>query len=49
MKYWQIFWMFSLLVAGASFAIITFVVTIKGFKDLRDMLTRLGKQQEKKH
>ena len=36
---WQIFWTIWLLVAGAAFAIITVVVTLKGFGDVRRMLS----------
>lgn len=46
MKYWQVFWMASLLVAGASFAGITAVVTVRGFRDLSDMFSRLRRQQD---
>ena len=46
MRYWEMFWMISTLVSGVSFAFITLVVTVKGFKDLRDMFRRLGQQQE---
>ena len=44
-NYWLLVWTISLLVAGASFAIITLVVTIRGFKDLRAMFNRLRQQQ----
>ena len=46
MKYWQWFWTISLIVAGAAFAFITVVVTIKGFQDLREFFSRLSKQQD---
>jgi len=46
MRYWQMFWMISLVVAGASFALITLVVTVRGIRDLREMFRRLGEQQE---
>ena len=46
MYYWQLFWTISLLVAGASFAFITLVVTFKGVRDLREMFRQLGKQQD---
>ena len=38
MQGWQIFWTLWLLFAGASFAIITVVVAIKGVGDVRRML-----------
>jgi hypothetical protein len=42
---WLNFWAVSLIVAGASFGIITAIVTIKGFEDLREMFKGLAKQQ----
>jgi hypothetical protein len=42
---WLNFWIVSLIVAGASFGIITAIVTIKGFEDLREMFRGLAKQQ----
>jgi hypothetical protein len=42
---WLNFWTVSLLVAGASFAVITAIVTVKGFEDLRVMFKGLKKQQ----
>lgn len=44
MRYWEIFWTVGLLVAGASFAFITLVVTVKGAQDLREMFRRLHAQ-----
>jgi len=41
MKAWLIFWTACLLLAGASFAAITVVVTVRGAKDLRRMFDRL--------
>ena len=46
MTAWQTFWTVSLLVAGASFTLITVVVAIKGFEDLRDLFRRLQQQQD---
>jgi hypothetical protein len=43
---WAVFWTLWLLVAGASFAFITAVVTILGFSDLK-ALFRLLRQQDK--
>ena len=42
---WLNFWIVSLMVAGASFAVITVIVTVKGFEDLRVMFKGLKKQQ----
>lgn len=44
MKYWEIFWTLSLLVAGATFALITLVVIVKGGPELREMLRQLRRQ-----
>ncbi|MFL6275581.1 MAG: hypothetical protein ACJ74G_10245 [Blastocatellia bacterium] len=46
MKYWQMFWTISLIVAGISFAFITVVVTIRGYKDLREMFGRLSRRRD---
>ncbi len=45
MNYWQIFWTVWLVIAGVSFAAITAVVTVKGYKDLRVMFSRLTEQR----
>jgi len=44
MNLWLWFWTFCLLVAGASFAFITVVVTIKGAKDLQQWFKTLQQQ-----
>ncbi|MDQ3687400.1 MAG: hypothetical protein M3430_17640 [Acidobacteriota bacterium] len=46
MRFWQLFWTASLLIAGASFAFITMVVTFKGFHDLREWFSSLKRQKE---
>jgi len=46
MSAWQTFWSVSLLVAGTSFTLITVVVAIKGFQDLRDLFRRLRQQED---
>lgn len=46
MSAWQAFWSVSLLVAGGSFTLITVVVAIKGFEDLRDLFRRLHHRQD---
>jgi hypothetical protein len=43
-KYWEIFWTLSLLVAGSAFAFITVAVIVKGVPDLREMLRQLRQQ-----
>lgn len=43
---WQTFWTFWLVCAGLSFAVITAIVTVKGYKDLRNMFTGLAAQKE---
>lgn len=42
---WLNFWTVSLVVAGASFAAITVIVTVKGFADLKEMFKGLKKQR----
>jgi len=44
---WQIFWTIWLIVAGAAFAGITVVVTLKGFGDVRRMLSGIKSRDEK--
>jgi len=44
MRYWELFWTASLLVAGGAFAFITIVVIVKGGPDLREMLRQLRRQ-----
>ena len=41
---WYIFWTLCLLVAGASFALITAIVTLRGVLDLTRLLAELRKQ-----
>lgn len=47
MYFWQWFWMLSLLIAGSCFFIITVIVVIKGFNDLRVMFSKLMEQHDK--
>ncbi|HEY9232616.1 MAG TPA: hypothetical protein VIS78_10720 [Blastocatellia bacterium] len=49
MKYWQMFWTISLVVAGVAFAFITVVVTVRGYKDLREMFGRLSRRSDGDH
>ena len=44
MRFWQLFWTISLLVAGTSFAFITLIVSLRGGRDLRQMFRDLSKQ-----
>ena len=44
MNLWLAFWTISLLVAGASFALITIIVTIRGVRDLREWFGSLSQQ-----
>jgi hypothetical protein len=39
MQAWQMFWTIWLLFSGAAFALITIVVTLKGFGDVKRMLS----------
>ncbi len=48
MNHWLIFWTTLLVVAGASFAVITVIVTVKGYEDLRNMFSRLAEQRTHK-
>lgn len=41
MHAWQMFWTGWLLISGAAFAAITVVVTLKGFGDVKRMLSGL--------
>jgi len=47
MQGWQIFWTLWLLFAGASFAVITVVVALKGVGDVRRMLTGIKSRQSR--
>ena len=46
MESWKLFWTIFLVVSGGSFAFITAVVTVKGFRDLLEMFSRLSQQKE---
>jgi len=48
MKFWEIFWTLNLVVAGAAFAFITAVVTVKGVTDLRQWFGSLRRQNQEK-
>jgi hypothetical protein len=39
MQAWQTFWTVWLLASGLAFAVITIVVTLKGFGDVKRMLS----------
>jgi hypothetical protein len=41
MEFWQVFWPIALVGSAAAFAGITVIVTIKGGKDMRNMLSGL--------
>ena len=47
MNYWEIFWTFWLVTAGVSFAVITGIVAVKGYRDLRNMFSGLAEQRTK--
>jgi len=49
MNYWLIFWTVSLVAAGVSFAVITGIVVVKGYRDLRVMFGRLAEQRTHDH
>ena len=46
MQFWIWLWTLSLLVAGCCFFCITLVVIVKGFKDLRQMFSRLREERD---
>ena len=41
MRAWEIFWTIWLVISGASFALITVIVTVLGLRDLRAMFRSL--------
>jgi hypothetical protein len=47
MSAWRIFWEACLWVAGATFAGITVIVTIRGFADMREMFSNLAREKRK--
>ncbi|MGE5111629.1 MAG: hypothetical protein ACM3JB_12270 [Acidobacteriaceae bacterium] len=47
MNFWEAFWTFWLITAGTSFAVITGIVTVKGYQDLRNMFSGLAAQRTK--
>ena len=47
MNYWMMFWTGALVVAGCSFAVITAIVSVCGYRDLIEMFRRLIAQHEK--
>ena len=49
MNYWLIFWTVWLVIAGVSFAVITGIVMVKGYKDLRSMFSGLVEQRTRDH
>lgn len=42
---WLAFWTVWLVIAAISFAVITAIVTVKGYRDLRSMFSRLAEQR----
>jgi hypothetical protein len=46
MQAWKMFWTLWLLFSGTAFALITVVVTIKGFGDVKRMLSGMTKQHD---
>jgi hypothetical protein len=50
MNYWMMFWTGALVIAGCSFAVITAIVSVFGYRDLMQMFRRLtaqgGKEKE---
>ncbi len=46
MTFWRMFWTAVLVLAGSSFALITLVVTVRGYRDLLNMFSGLRGQKE---
>jgi hypothetical protein len=46
MQAWQMFWTIWLLFSGTAFAVITVIVTLKGFGDVRRMLSGIKKHDK---
>ena len=46
MRAWEIFWTVWLVISGASFALITVIVTVLGFRDLKTMFRSLEHQSK---
>jgi hypothetical protein len=46
MRAWEIFWTVWLVISGASFAIITVIVTLLGFRDVKAMFRSLERRPE---
>lgn len=47
MQPWKFLWMVWLLFSGVAFALITVVVTLKGFGDVRRMLRGIKQHNER--
>ncbi len=45
MKFWEIFWAISIVFAVISFTILSINVLIKGFQEVKDMLTALDDRE----
>jgi hypothetical protein len=49
-NFWEIFWTAALVIAGCSFAVITAIVSVRGYRDLMQMFRQLtavrGKENE---
>ena len=43
---WALFWTIWLVIAGASFACITVIVTVLGLRDLKNLFRLLREQHE---
>ena len=49
MSYWILFWTGALIIAGCSFAVITVIVSVRGYHDLMKMFRRLTAQGGKEN
>jgi hypothetical protein len=49
MSGWEYFWAAWLVISGMAFAVITLVVAVKGFRDLRAMFAGLSVKRQVDH
>ena len=48
MNGWYYFWMANFLLAGSAFAVITFIVLVRGLRDLREMFANLRVEAQRR-
>jgi hypothetical protein len=42
---WYLFWMANFVVAGSAFAVITLVVLVRGWRDLKELFASLDRSR----